>query len=111
MLLSKATYICATYNVYTFYIYTDGSTAHQEHQGFSVLLKDASTGNRTSNLLITKRLLYLLYHCRPTALLAKSSFVLPSSGSPWVGYHHSHTCSSHFTKFASRQKCQSNSMQ
>src|SRR4029434_5872886 len=33
-------------------------------RGFSVLLKDASTGNRTSNLLITKRLLYLLYHCR-----------------------------------------------
>ena len=29
------------------------------------MLKDASTGNRTSNLLITKRLLYLLYHCRP----------------------------------------------
>ena len=32
---------------------------------FSALLKDTSTGNRTSNLLITKRLLYLLYHCRP----------------------------------------------
>ena len=32
----------------------------------SVLLKDAPTGNRTSNLLITNRLLYLLYHCRPT---------------------------------------------
>src|SRR4029434_2450656 len=30
-----------------------------------VLLKDASPGNRTSNLLITKRLLYFLYHCRP----------------------------------------------
>src|SRR4029434_11019061 len=35
------------------------------NSGFSVLLKDASTGNRTSNLLITKRLLYFLYHCRP----------------------------------------------
>src|SRR4029434_166328 len=34
-------------------------------RGFSVLLKDASTGNLTNNLLITKRLLYLLYHCRP----------------------------------------------
>ena len=33
---------------------------HTAHQELSVLLKDASTGNRTSNLLITKR---LLYHC------------------------------------------------
>src|SRR4029434_8635856 len=39
------------------------------NSGFSVLLKDASTGNRTSNLLITKRLLYLLYHCRFEVLL------------------------------------------
>src|SRR4029434_5430203 len=31
----------------------------------SALLKDTSTGNRTSNLLITKRLLHPLYHCRP----------------------------------------------
>src|SRR4029434_4265450 len=29
---------------------------------FSALLKDTSTGNRTSNLLITKLLLYPLYH-------------------------------------------------
>src|SRR4029434_6299614 len=36
------------------------------NSGFSVLLKDASTGNRTSNLLLTKLLLYLLYHCRPS---------------------------------------------
>src|SRR4029434_10098768 len=35
-------------------------------RGFSALLKDTSTGNRTSNLLLTKRLLYLLYHCRPS---------------------------------------------
>src|SRR4029434_2912985 len=34
-------------------------------RGSVLLLKDASTGNRTSNLLFTKRLLYLLYHCRP----------------------------------------------
>src|SRR4029434_7372877 len=32
--------------------------------------------NRTSNLLITKRLLYLLYHCRPCALKLCSSVVL-----------------------------------
>src|SRR4029434_5690510 len=45
-------------------------------RGFSVLLKDTSTGNRTSNLLITKRLLYLLYHCRPT--VAFLTFMSPS---------------------------------
>ena len=38
-------------------------TAHQEQLGVQCLI-DASTGNRTSNLLITKQLLYLLYHCR-----------------------------------------------
>src|SRR4029434_9870823 len=65
MLLSKVTYICATHNVYTFYIYTDGTLHIRGNQGFSVLLKDASTGNRTSNLLITRRLLSLLYHCLP----------------------------------------------
>src|SRR4029434_4454630 len=37
---------------------------HTAHQELSVLLKDASTGNRTSNLLITKR---LLYHCTTVA--------------------------------------------
>src|SRR4029434_9459752 len=35
----------------------------------SVLLKDASTVNRTSNLLVTKQFLYLLYHCLPTNFL------------------------------------------
>ena len=49
----------------------------RSNQGFSVLLKDASTGNLTSNLLITKRLLYLLYHCR--FFLLKGSLSLP----PW----------------------------
>ena len=66
MLLSKATYICATYKVYTIFTFT--LMAHCTSgaiKGFSVLLKDASTGNRTSNLLITNRLLYLLRHCRP----------------------------------------------
>ena len=53
------------YTHFTFYIYTDGTLHIRSNQGFSVLLKDTSTGNRTSNLLITKRLLYLLYHCRP----------------------------------------------
>src|SRR4029434_4368947 len=37
-----------------FYIYTDGTLHIRSNLGFSVLLKDASTGNRTSNLLITK---------------------------------------------------------
>ena len=37
---------------------------HIRSSGFSVLLKDTSTGNRTSNLVITKRVLYLVYHCR-----------------------------------------------
>src|SRR4029434_6942849 len=50
--------------IYTFYIYTDGTLHIRSNLGFSVLLKDASTGNRTSNLAITKRLLYLLYHCQ-----------------------------------------------
>src|SRR4029434_4218327 len=55
--------------VYTFYIYTDGTLHIRSNWGFSVLLKDTSTGSRTSNLLITNRLLYLLYHCRPSVSL------------------------------------------
>src|SRR4029434_715868 len=58
-------------------------------RGFSVLLKDASTGNRTSNLQITKRLLYHcttvapMYHCRPqipqstSYLFQQASFRVP----------------------------------
>ena len=50
---------------------------HTAHQELSVLLKDASTGNRTSNLLITKR---LLYHCTtvaPTRYLGVFSSAAP----------------------------------
>src|SRR4029434_4696238 len=36
------------------HFYTDGTLHIRSNYGFSVLLKDASTGNRTSNLLITK---------------------------------------------------------
>src|SRR4029434_4851129 len=52
-------------------------------RAFSDLIKDASTGNRISNLLITKRLLYLLYHCRPCLKIkiytAKQLFHIPFS--------------------------------
>src|SRR4029434_3712687 len=77
--------LCATYNVYTFYIYTDGTLHIRSNEGFSVLLKDASTGNRTSNLLITKRLLYPLYHYRPQITLRPKKYpshLLSSSLTP-----------------------------
>src|SRR4029434_2353074 len=64
--------ICATYNVYTFY--TDGTLHIRSNSGFSALLKVTSTGNRTSNLLITKRLLYLLHHCRPLGILNQHGY-------------------------------------
>ena len=61
-----------------------GHTAHQEQLGVQCLaLKDASTGNRTSNLLITKRLLYLLYHCRPPVCLICCGQACPCS----YGWH------------------------
>src|SRR4029434_5628283 len=62
-LLSKATYK-DVYTFYIFYIYTDGTLHIRSNYVFSVLLIYASTGNRTSNLLITKR---LLYHCTTVA--------------------------------------------
>ena len=48
---------------------------HTAHQEFSVLLKHASTGNRTGNLLITKRLLYLLYHCSSLIMGRESHYI------------------------------------
>src|SRR4029434_8539992 len=51
--------------------FTSTLTAHQEQLGVQCLAQGRfDSGNRTSNLLITKRLLYLLYHCRPLYHLA-----------------------------------------
>ena len=63
------------------------------------MLKDASTGNRTSNLLITNRLLYLLYHCRPIDRPSDSHLFLPlvfrdeveGYGVQGAGHHSKHT--------------------
>src|SRR4029434_8423657 len=86
--------MCATYNVYTFY--TDGTLHIRSNLGFSALLKDTSTGNRTSNLLITKRPLYLLYHCRPSYLLLLSSSPPPLLSPPTPPSLH-HLLSNHLS--------------
>ena len=55
--------MCDLQCIHNFYIYTDGTLHIRSNSGFSALLKDTTTGNRTSNPLITKR---LLYHCTTT---------------------------------------------
>src|SRR4029434_5663492 len=57
-------HMCDLQCIHTLHFDAAGTLHIRSTQGFSVLLKDAPTGNRTSTLLITNRLLYLLCHCR-----------------------------------------------